>query len=84
MTDRPVTTRPLAVAGTVAVVSTTLLVVAVSQGWLGPDVGRGANFCEAAHAGWVRQPANSLSNAGFVVAGLLAWRAGPAGCPPRR
>jgi hypothetical protein len=69
--------RPLATTAAVAVASTALLVVAVGQGWLGPDVGRGANFCEAPHPGWVRQPANSLSNAGFVVAGLLvAARAG--------
>jgi hypothetical protein len=69
--------RPLVVTGTVAVVSTTLLGAAVAHGWLGPDVGRGANFCEAPHPGWIRQPANSLSNAGFVVAGLLvAARAG--------
>jgi hypothetical protein len=40
-------------------------------------VGRGANFCEAARDGWVKQPANSFSNLGFVVAGLLVgWRAG--------
>lgn len=63
--------RPLAVTTAVAVTSTALLVVAVGQGWLGPDVGRGAQFCEAPHPGWVRQPANTLSNAGFVVAGLL-------------
>lgn len=69
--------RPLAVTATVAVASTALLVVAVGQGWLGPDVGRGAQFCEAPHPGWARQPANTLSNAGFVVAGLLvAARAG--------
>jgi hypothetical protein len=51
-----------------------LLVVAVGQGWLGADVGRGANFCEAPHDGWIRQPANTVSNAGFVVAGLLVAR----------
>jgi hypothetical protein len=69
--------RPLALAALTAVASTGLLVVAVGAGWLGPDVGRGANFCEAARHGWVRQPANSFSNLGFVVAGLLvAWRAG--------
>ena len=69
--------RPVAITGTVALVSTGLLVLAVGQGWLGPDVGRGANFCEAARDGFVRQPANTLSNAGFVVAGLLvAVRAG--------
>lgn len=61
---------------TTAVLSIGLLAVAVRWGWLGADVGRGANFCEAARSGWVRQPANTLSNLGFVVAGLaIAWRA---------
>ncbi len=69
--------QPLAVTAAVAVAATGLLVVAVGAGWFGPDVGRGDNFCEAARAGWVKQPANSWSNLGFVVAGLLvAWRAG--------
>ena len=67
-------TRPLVTTGTVAVASVALLALAVAQGWLGPDVGRGANFCEAARDGLVRQPANTLSNAGFVVAGLLVAR----------
>jgi hypothetical protein len=70
-------TRPLRIAGTTAVVSIGLLVLAVWQGWLGPDVGRGANFCEAARDSLVKQPANTFSNIGFVVAGLLiAWHAG--------
>ncbi|WP_370864435.1 ceramidase domain-containing protein [Nocardioides agariphilus] len=63
-------------------ISVGLLVLAVQHGWLGPDVGRGAGFCEVPHdrggpfGNWV-QPANSVSNAGFVVAGLaVAWRAG--------
>lgn len=69
--------RPLGYAALTAAVSTGLLVIAIGAGWLGPDVGRGANFCEAARDGWVKQPANSFSNLGFVVAGLLvAWRAG--------
>jgi hypothetical protein len=55
----------------VAVLAVALLLVAVAWDWLGADVGRGANFCEAAHDGWVRQPANTLSNTGFVLAGLL-------------
>lgn len=68
--------RPLAWASAVAVVSIGLLAVAIGAGWLGPDVGRGANFCEAARDGWVLQPANSFSNLGFVVAGLvIAWHA---------
>src|SRR3954465_14437095 len=69
--------RPLGYAALTAVISTGLLVLAVRNGWLGPDVGRGANFCEAARGGWVKQPANSFSNLGFVVAGLaIAWHAG--------
>lgn len=69
--------RPLVTTGAVAVLSVALLALAVGQGWLGADVGRGANFCEAPHDGWIRQPANTLSNAGFVLAGLLvAVRAG--------
>lgn len=68
--------RPLLVAAVTAVVSCGLLVVAVWRGWLGPDVGRGAAFCEAPRAGLVKQPANTFSNAGFVVAGLLVgWHA---------
>ena len=65
-----------------AVASIGLLVLAVTLDWLGPDVGRGDVFCEVPHdldgpfGDWV-QPANSLSNLGFVVAGLaVAWRAG--------
>jgi len=68
---------PVIIAGATAVVSCGLLALAIWLGWLGPDVGRGANFCEAARAGIVRQPANTFSNAGFVAAGLLiAWHAG--------
>lgn len=70
------TAPPITWAALTAVVSTGLLVLAVSQGWLGEDVGRGANFCEAARDAWVKQPANTFSNLGFVVAGLLiAWHA---------
>ena len=62
-------------------VSVGLLALAVERGWLGPDVGRGSGFCEVPHGGGLAahlvQPANSLSNLGFVVAGLaVAWRAG--------
>jgi hypothetical protein len=62
---------PIIVAGATAVVSCGLLTLAVGLGWLGPDVGRGANFCEAPRDWAVRQPANTFSNLGFVVAGLL-------------
>jgi len=66
-------------AGGVAVLSLGLLAVAVLAGWLGADVDRGAEFCEAG-TGVVRQPVNTASNLGFVVAGLLvAWQAGRPG-----
>ena len=61
---------PLLVASVTAVVSLAAVLFAVRWGWLGPDVGRGGEFCEAARPGWVRQPANTWSNLGFVAAGL--------------
>ncbi len=45
-------------------------------------MGRGANFCEAPHDGWIRQPANTLSNVGFVIAGLLIARRAGRTAPP--
>ena len=73
---RTSTNEPFVAAVATALASTGLLIIAVRVGWLGADVGRGANFCEAARDGWVKQPANSLSNLGFVVAGLaVGWRA---------
>lgn len=76
---------PLVVAGVVAVVSTALLALAIGRGWLGPDVGRGDDFCEAAREGWVKQPANTWSNLGFVLAGLaIAWHAGRTAMGARR
>lgn len=69
--------RPVIVAGTTAVVSCGLLVLGIWRGWLGADVGRGANFCEAAREWVVLQPANTFSNVAFVAVGLLiAWHAG--------
>ncbi len=66
---------PFVAACASAVVSIALLALAVAYGWLGPDADRGANFCERSDT-ILRQPANTLSNAGFVVAGLLiGWRA---------
>ncbi len=60
-----------------AVFSCGLLTLGIWRGWLGIDVGRGANFCEAARDWVVLQPANTFSNVGFVAVGLLiAWHAG--------
>ncbi len=58
-------------------VSLAAMYLAARGGWLGTDVDRGGEFCEAARSGWLKQPANALSNLGFVVAGLaIGWRAG--------
>lgn len=62
--------RPLLVAVAVAAISVLTVLAAARWGWLGPDVGRGDEFCEAARPGWIRQPANTWSNLGFVVAGV--------------
>ena len=68
--------RPLVVAAVTAAVSLGLVLAAARWGWLGEDVGRGGEFCEASADGWIRQPANTWSNVAFVVAGLfVAWYA---------
>lgn len=84
MTARDI--RPLHLATFVAVLTLGLLWVGAVHGWLGPDVGRGGAFCEAARTGLIKQPANALSNLGFVAAGLvIAWQAGrPGGALERR
>lgn len=65
--------RPVLAATATAVLSLGLLALAVPLGWLGPDVDRGAGFCEVS-AGLLAQPVNTLSNLGFVAAGLLIGR----------
>ncbi|MGN0065150.1 MAG: ceramidase domain-containing protein [Nocardioides sp.] len=58
-----------------ALVSCGLLALAVVNGWLGPDVDRGAEFCEVS-CGLLAQPVNTWSNLGFVAAGLaVGWHA---------
>ncbi|KGN42400.1 hypothetical protein N801_17210 [Knoellia aerolata DSM 18566] len=64
-------------AAATAVLTLGAVLAAARWGWLGPDVGRGDEFCEAARPGWIRQPANTWSNLGFVVSGLAV--AGHAG-----
>ena len=36
---------------------------------------RPAEFCEESLCAWIRQPANTWTNIGFVLAGLAIWRA---------
>ena len=68
--------RPLLITGAVSVAGLAMLLLGTAYGWLGPDRDYGAQFCEVAHWRYFAQPANTLSNLGFVAAGLaLAWRA---------
>jgi hypothetical protein len=60
----------------VAVVSMTLLFICLIHGWFGTAKwGSGAGeFCEAFRPGLIKQPANTWSNLGFIIAGLaMAW-----------
>lgn len=48
--------------------------IAIFSGWFGVPDGVGGNFCEAARVGFIKQPANSYSNIGFIISGLsCAW-----------
>lgn len=59
----------------VAAVSMGLFFVALVNGWFGAATGAGCRFCEASRPGLIKQPANTWSNLGFVVAGLtMAWQ----------
>lgn len=70
----PFVVTPFVATLATAVVGCTLLVLGIAFGWLGPDVDRGAQFCEAAREAFFKQPANTLSNLGFVLAGLaVGW-----------
>ncbi|MBL7777780.1 MAG: ceramidase domain-containing protein [Chitinophagales bacterium] len=49
--------------------------IAVFNQWFGPAADVGGAFCEAARPGYIKQPANTWSNLGFVFFGLLmAWQ----------
>lgn len=54
-----------------AVSSISLLLLAISQHWLGPAAGHGTNFCEATHEGMIKQPFNTWSNLGFAITGII-------------
>lgn len=58
-----------------AIFSFGLFLVSLVNGWFGPWAGTGAEFCEASHPGLIKQPANTWSNFGFIIAGLtIAWQ----------
>lgn len=51
-----------------------LLGAALVHGWFGPASAANRYFCEYAQSGLLREPVNTVSNLGFVAAGLAgAW-----------
>lgn len=55
----------------ISIISLTFLFIGLVNGWLGPAAGQGSGFCEAEHSGLVKQPVNTWSNLGFVLAGWV-------------
>lgn len=67
--------RPVVAVTIISLAGWALLLLAVGQGWLGPPVGRGSEFCEATRAGLIKQPVNTWSNLGFTASALAtAWQ----------
>ena len=60
------------ITAVVSALSLVVFAIVLRFEWFGPDVGAGANFCEAARDGLIKQPANTMSNLAFVIAGLAA------------
>ena len=56
----------------VAVITHLLVFLGLYFSWFGITDGTGGNFCELSHEGLIKQPSNTLSNFGFMLAGLLA------------
>jgi len=61
----------LIVTAFTAIVSFSLFLIAVANGWFGETGDTGAVFCEAEHTGLIKQPANTWSNLAFMFFGLL-------------
>ena len=62
------------VAMSFAVLVTGLFFVALCNHWFGNQTNLTIPFCEAEHPGLIKEPANTWSNLGFIIAGLcIAW-----------
>ncbi len=58
----------------VAITSMILFGMGVINGWFGKAGAVAAEFCEASRPGLIKQPFNTWSNIGFIIAGLsIAW-----------
>lgn len=62
----------LVVPVAVAAVSHVLVFVGLYFSWFGVSNGTGGEFCEFSHEGLIKQPTNTFSNFGFMLAGLIA------------
>ena len=47
------------------------LLIALSSSWLGESGQAALDYCETSRNGWIKQPANTWSNFGFILIGLL-------------
>lgn len=56
----------------VAVLSHLFVFLGIAFSWFGSSNGTGGEFCEEALTGLIKQPANTFSNLGFLIAGLTA------------
>lgn len=57
------------------IVSLILFFIALKNGWFGQPGFRGLDYCEHSRDALIKQPANTFSNIGFMIAGLIiAWQ----------
>lgn len=57
-----------------ALITLSLLFIAIVNGWFGEAAGVGSVFCEADRSGLIKQPVNTWSNLGFIFCGLyIGW-----------
>ena len=56
------------------VISLIVFFIALKNGWFGQAGLRGLNFCEHSRDALIKQPANTFSNIGFIVVGLIIAR----------
>jgi hypothetical protein len=58
----------------VAILTLIMVALAIYNSWLGPVKSGIMLFCEHARSGWIKQPANTFSNIGFILMGFyIAW-----------
>lgn len=62
----------LAIPFSILLIAHILVFIGLYFSWFGVSNGTGGEFCELAHEGLIKQPANTFSNFAFAIAGLLA------------